>query len=379
MATDAFQKASQGRSLNADEEFWWQSTGYGLGHLLAQAAYTPDQQDRYLQFHRRFILPSLGPRPVVGKKFNSGGLICADGSSLEPSINWKETDKSKRLIRFAMTATSAQAGTPADPFSQVETSGLLKNVQTVAPSLSLKHYTIFAKELLIRSQDQDALLARIGDDIPRVTIWVAFDLKHDDEPTAKVYFIPILKMLETGRHTNDLFYNAAFKCGPAYHEPINAVKSYIDSFKNTSSRVPYTELIALDCVEGPGARIKSYLRTAFTTLAGARNLYTLGGRITGEDVEHGLEALSQLWPILFRIPQGEDIENKIVWPGDFGLGASVELKPGKAQPEVKIHFPPHAIQSYTDRELAGALSDWFRSCGHVEFADSYESDLDTAL
>lgn len=381
--TAVFEKVSQDSSIktNEDQDYWWKYTGSSIASLLESSNYTPEQQEYYLKWYRRSLTASLGPRPIVGKHFHFGGAIVGDGSYVEPSVNWKETDKKKRLVRFTIGATNAQDGTSADRFAEKETRRLLQSMKDegLVPDLSFKQYDLFAKHLFISNPED--FYKRLPEGLLPVSHWIGFDLKAGQAPLPKVYFLPVIKMVETGKHTNQLFYEVAEDSGPEFAPALENVKSFIESFKGenwTPEMYPYTELIAHDCIDTADARIKTYIRTGLNTLAGARRLYTLDGRITGEDIAPGLEALAEVWPLFHLLdPNDPDLENKPVYKG-FGLGASVELKPNKSQPEVKIHFPTKAIQ-LRDGAFCDGMAKYFRKRGDPEFADRWRADLEKAL
>lgn len=381
--TAVFEKVSQDSSIsiNEDQQYWWKHTGSTIASLLESSKYTAEQQEYYLKWYKKSLTASLGPRPIPGKKFLFGGAIVGDGSYVEPSVNWKENDKSKRLVRFTIGATNADDGTSADPFSEKETRRLLQAMKDdgIVPDLSFKQYDLFAKHLFISNPDE--FLARKPEGVLPLSHWIGFDLKAGSPPLPKVYFLPVIKMLETGKHTNQLFYEIAEESGPEFAPALENVKSFIESFKGeqwTPDMYPYTELIAHDCTDTVDSRIKTYIRTGLNTLAGAKKLYTLDGRITNDEIAPGLEALAELWPLFHGLdPNDPDLENKPVYQG-FGLGASVELKPGKSQPEVKIHFPTKALQM-RDGVFCDNMAKFFRKRGHAEFADTFRADLEKAL
>ncbi|GAB1316444.1 hypothetical protein MFIFM68171_06654 [Madurella fahalii] len=120
--------------------------------------------------------------------------------------------------------------------------------------------------------------------------------------------------------------------------PLDLFESYMQSFTDKSI-APKVEMIAIDCVDSPASRIKMYLRTSVTTLAGARDTYTLRDRLDGETVEAGLDAMGQLWRILFRLDALGDIDDVDVLPAGSYCGFAVEMKPGRARPKVKMHIP----------------------------------------
>lgn len=195
----------------------------------------------------------------------------------------------------------------------------------------------------------------------------------------KVYFMPVMKWIKTGISTTDLVFDAARKCNGkhgSFDSPIALLDDYLRSFP--PERMPVVEMVAIDCVDSPGARIKCYLRTGVNTLAKAKFQYTLGGRLFGEAIEEGLKALESLWPILFQLEGENDIEDREVFTAGNYCGCAIEMKSTLAVPETKLHIPVRKIQG-TDGQLCKSLSAWFEQRGHREFAAAYKKDLAATL
>jgi len=361
---------------NEDEDFWWRATAESLGHLLSTCRYTHEDIFAYLRWYHRFIVPALSSCPRPGKKSQFAPCPVFDGSSCEHSINWKELSDN-RTVRFTIEATGHQAGTAADPFNQEETKTLLTKMAQEVPGIDLKHFEIFAEEFFFSSAAAEALAPKIPPGTPLSQAWVAFDLLRG-KIMAKVYFMPILKWIQTGIPTRVLVSRAVQKCSGkygTYDAPMKLLDSYLESFVPGSG--PVVEMVAIDCVDSPDSRIKVYLRTDVNTLAKAKVIYTLGGRLSGEAIDAGLEALTELWPILFRL-EGSDFENTEVFPRGSYCGCAVEMKAGHAQPGTKIHIPVRKI-NVTDAQLCQSLSAWFAKRGHRDFAATYEENLRAAL
>lgn len=361
---------------NEDEEFWWRATASSLYRLLANCEYTKENQLAHLLWYHRFIIPALGPRPRIGVKPRFQPCPVFDGSACELSINWKELDPA-RTVRFTIEATGPEAGTAIDPFNQEETKILLRSMAKEVPDLDLKQFEHFANELFISSEAAETLIPKIPAGTPLSQVWVAFDLLRG-KVLAKVYFMPILKWIQTQTPTKTLVFDAARKCNGkygSYDTSIALLDSYLESFP--SGKGPSIEMVAIDCVDSPNSRIKFYLRTAVNTLGKAKETYALGGRLSGEVIELGLKALSKLWPILFRL-KGDDIENVEVFPKGSYCGYAIEAKSGSDVPDVKIHIPIRK-SSGTDAQIRDSLATWFVYRGQDKFAAAYKKDLAAAL
>jgi DMATS type aromatic prenyltransferase len=368
--------AQELRFPNPDQEFWWQATAPSLGRLLASCQYSTRDQSTHLRWYGRFIVPALGPRPILGVKPKFQPCPVYDGSAVEHSINWRELD-SKRTVRFTIEAVCYGAGTDADPFNQKATRTLLTNIAKETPGLNLERFDIFANRLFFSAEAAKSLIPRIPSGTPLSQVWVAFDLLCG-EFMAKAYFMPVLKMIETNVTTKNLVFDALHECNGQYgsfEAPLSVLDSYLESFPPEEPQV--VEMVAVDCIDSPTARIKIYLRTTVNTLAKAKKAFCLGGRLTGPTIEEGLQALGELWPILFRIAS-DDIEDHKVFSDGSYCGNAIEMRPGHAEPEVKIHIPVRKIKG-TDAQICESLSSWFQRRGHAEFAAAYKEELKTAL
>ncbi|KAK0710368.1 tryptophan dimethylallyltransferase-domain-containing protein [Apiosordaria backusii] len=210
---------------------------------------------------------------------------------------------------------------------------------------------------------------------------------------AKVYFMPFLKWLHTSASsisptiaTKDIVFDIARQCnGPygSYDHPIALLDLYLCSFASGQFQ-PMVEMVAIDCVDSPGARIKCYLRTGVTTLQQAREAMTLGGRIKNGDTDATLELLGELWGVLFRSKVGshEEIETKSVLVEGAYCHLAVEMKAGDpGSVETKLHIPVNKVADggLSDEVICAGLGEWFAKRGHGEFDGGYRKELAEAF
>jgi len=385
-----------------DHAFWWRATGPSLGRLLAVSEYDPQDQARHLAWYRRFIPAALGPRPVAGTPALFQPCPVFDGSACELSTNFQECSTA-HTVRFTIEATGRDAGTPADPFNQNETARLLRAMAATGavPGLALDHFDVFADRFFFPPDRAQALLPRVPARTPLSQVWVAFDLLRGGGVLAKVYFMPTLQWVDRGVPTKDLVFAAARACGEChgrYDEAIAMLDGYLVLGNGDGDAPPVVEMAAVDCLRSADARIKVYLRTNANTLQRVKRLLTLGGRLAGPTIDAGLEALSELWPLLFRLdPPGDadadvDVEsgaasvaawhNRVeraeVFPEGSYCGCAVEMRPGRSEPETKLHMPVRKIPG-TDAQICQSLASWFAKRGHAEFGASYQANLEQVL
>jgi DMATS type aromatic prenyltransferase len=370
-----------------DIAFWWDALAQPLATLFKNQKYSEIQQLFYLRWFRQWIVPALGPAPDDGKP-HYGSWLTHDGSRLEYSLNWKEK-KPDLTIRFTIEPASREAGTPADPLNQVAAKELLVAMSKEVQGIDLTRFNIFQSETKVPDSAAAKIVAKNPPGAPLTGVWVAFDLERGGI-VAKAYFLPHLKAIWTGIPTKVIVFDAIRKCnGPfgSYDAPIAALDSYLSSFAPEDE--PMVALLSNDCIpDSAASRAKVYVHpTVPGTLAAARDMFQMGGRLTGPATKAGLKAISELWCLLFGLDITDPTsEHKAVLPDGRKFLAVYEMRPtqegedSQAEPdiEVKLHIPGWRLDK-TDTQVCGLLEKWFRTHGHHELADRYQADLASTL
>lgn len=371
------------RSDKEDQEFWWDVFGRPLATLLKTSQYGEEEQLYYLRWFHQWIMPSLGPRPVNGEPHYVPSLTY-DGSPVEYSLNWKEK-KVNQTIRFTTEPCSRKAGTAADPLNQLAAKDLLVAMAKDISGIDLTRFNLFLSETHVPDEVADEAVSKLPPGVPRARTWIAYDLERGSM-VVKAYFNPGLKALQEGTPTNKLVFDAIRKCnGPAgsYDKPIEVLNSYLKMFDG--SEAPHIGLLSNDCVvDSPTSRVKVYVVAFVNTLAKARDVFHLGGRLSGTDIAKGLKAVSDFWCHLFGLNNsGPDIDDKEVLAAGSRCFFVFEMRPTaegqkEADIEVKWHMPASWL-GQTDAQICEVLSTWFRNYGHSDLAVRYQRDLMSAL
>ncbi|KAI5918416.1 tryptophan dimethylallyltransferase-domain-containing protein [Camillea tinctor] len=368
----------------SDASFWWDALSQPLATLFQNQKYGEPQQLAYLRWFQKWIMPALGPRPVNGQA-HYGSWLTHDGSRLEYSMNWKEK-KPEQTIRFTIEPASGEAGTPADPLNQLAAKQLLTAMAKEYDGIDLTRFEIFHQETRVPDELASAVVANNPPGAPLTGVWVAFDLEHSGELTAKAYFLPHLKAVGTGIQPKDIAFSAIRKCnGPmgSYDAPLAALGAYLESFP-TPETTPMVALLSNDCVpDSPASRCKVYVHPSVPgTLAAAKDMFHLGGRLTGPATTAGLAAISELWCLLFGLdPADPASEEKAVLPDGRKFLCVYEMRPTQegqedkgVDIEVKLHIPGWRLDK-NDEQVSVLLEQWFRKHGHPELAARYRDDL----
>lgn len=371
------------QSNREDQAFWWGALGQSLATLLKTSQYGDKNQVFYLRWFHQWIMGSLGPRPVDGKA-HYGSSFVYDGSPLEYSLNWKEK-KVDQTIRFTTEPCSRKAGTAADPLNQLAAKDLLTAMAKDLPGIDLTRFNLFLSETHVPDEAADEVLSKLPPRVPRARVLVAFDLEHGGI-VAKAYFNPALKAVCTGTPIKTVVFDAIRKCnGPAqsYDGSIKVLDGYLDTFD--ADEAPHIFMLSNDCVvDSPASRIKVYVMAPINTLAKAKDVFHLGGRLSGPAIAAGLKAVGDFWCHLFGLSSSDpDIDDKEVLAAGTTCVFVFEMRPTtegqkESNIEVKMHVPASWLGE-TDAQVCEVLSAWFQNHGHPDLAARYQPDLGSAL
>lgn len=378
----AFDRLSQEiRSRHDDELFWWGLLGHSFATLLRTNQYSDKEQLYYLHWFQRWILGSLGPRPVDGKA-HYNATFTHDGSPLEYSVNWREK-KIGRTVRFATEPCSRDSGSASDPFNQRASQALLTAMSKDVPGIDLTRFNTLLAEIRIPDDEVEQALAKLGDF--RSCVLVAYDLE-EGTVLPKCYFNPEPKAILTNTSTEAVAFNAIRKCnGPhgSYDASIKVLNGYWNTLAGPDR--PHVFLLANDCViDSPSSRLKVYVFAPINTLTKALGHFDLDGALSGEVTAAGLKALRSFWCHIFGLDsESLDIENEEALPEGSRVAFVYELRPTtndqqKVDVVVKMQIPC-SLFGQTDTEIGEKLSTWFHKHGHGDFASRYQIDLASAL
>lgn len=379
-----FDQVSQETQSNKEDQiFWWGALGQSLATLLKTSQYGDQEQLYYLRWFHQWITSSLGPRPVDGKA-HYGSSFVYDGSPVEYSLNWKEK-KVEQTIRFTTEPCSRKAGTAADPLNQLAAKDLLTAMAKHLLEIDLTRFNIFLSETHVPDEAADEVLSKLPPGVPRARVLVAFDLERGDI-VAKAYYNPALKAISTGMPTKTVVFDAIRKCnGPAgsYDASVDVLDGYLETFD--AGEGPHVFTLSNDCVvDSPASRIKVYVIAPVNTLAKAKDVFHLGGRLSEPAIGGGLKAVGEFWSHLFGLSSSDpDIDDKEVLAAESKCVFVFEMRPTtKGQKgsniEVKMHMPASWLGK-TDAQVCEVLSTWFQNHGHPDLAGRYQPDLVSAL
>ncbi|KAI1497646.1 aromatic prenyltransferase [Biscogniauxia marginata] len=374
------------REIHPDSEdraFWWGALSEPLASLLQANQYDNEVQLHYLRWFYQWILPALGPRPVGGKPYY-GSWITHDLSPLEYSLNWKERSPSQ-TIRFTIEAVTKQAGTATDPINQLGAKEFLNTISKDVPGLDLTRFNHFLNATNVPDNCMDDAIAKHPSYFPRSRVWIAFDLERSGSLMAKSYFLPHWRAIQSGIPAKTIIFDVIRACnktdGSSYDGSLAAIESYLSTYARQDDE-PQVGLLSNDCVtDAAGSRLKVYFRSSVDTLAKAKDMYHLGGRLRGANIAAGLKGISDFWYHLFGLDSSDTTADDKVCVGEHKCIFVYEMRSTQSSEpdiDVKFHIPMWQLGK-TDGQISELLASWFESHGHPDLAARYKSDLDTAF
>ncbi|KAF2673862.1 aromatic prenyltransferase [Microthyrium microscopicum] len=360
---------------NADEEFWWKCTAPVLGKFLVKAEYTTEQQFTYLSWYHRFILPSLGERPEQGKPRKWRAQVTPGASPFQPSWNLQGN---KSTVRFTVEPIGRNVGSREDVFNQLAAIDLMRKLKTTMPDIQDDWFYHCVKQLYVpKDVINMMLLAQGPPQGPKPpTCFVAFDLLKD-KIESKAYFFPHMQARLLAVNQGDLVIQTVRGLngdGIDMNPSLDAFEEYLNSGGPlTHGQI---EMLAIDNVDKKRARAKIYVNSFNNTFNKIKDIYTMGGRIKDAAILKSLDALADVWKLLFNLPETgfEDMELPNIMHPRSGFVTGFEFKTGEALPTTKIYFPMWHYAK-TDQQLTDALSAFFSKQGWNDRAKSYSNDV----
>ncbi|KAH8688639.1 aromatic prenyltransferase [Talaromyces proteolyticus] len=274
-----------------------------------------------MAFHTQTLIPLMGPYPQIFK-----GTITRSGLPLEFSTNYTQHSSGDPVWRIGFEPVGAHSGTERDLYNQVAMSELFTRLK----ELGLAGYNTTLFEHFIARHTCKAM----GTDFGRL-------FNESIEPLRD--------------SMGDL---SAF----------NVIDEYMEQTDGYSNFA----FLSWDCVAPANS-------TNIVTWSKMEEIWTLGGRLSGETTMRGLGYLKRLWQLTQirdgcraftgRFDNGTDsTPTPLVW--------NYEMRPGSPEPLSKVYFPIHGGSDLT---IVRGLATFFEEIGLVEQGRSYEQNPERDL
>ncbi|KAF3068359.1 7-dimethylallyltryptophan synthase [Daldinia childiae] len=334
-----------------DEQFWSKHARSTLGPLLSLAgSYTASDQASHLRFFDEHVASCLGSQYVEPNVdyWTSPNL---SGTRFEISHNL--TTRGKAKVRFGFDLLRDETG--PDPFGENNAREMLHRLcSAVGGDPMLMNHLM--ETFFLSPSETEALRDKFR---PRMHIppaCVAFDLEGHRQ-ILKAYF-PVLKKATLGKSPMDTTLNALRDLEPLGYDishNLDLIEEYLASCQVKVKPV----MIGIDCLDpktNQDSRLKIYAKFEACTFAVARDVITLGGRLSGEPTLKKVNLLRSIWHLLLNEPDGisddkiDTLSKQDRSPGTSfsGLLFSIDLVPGMKMPDVKVYVPVFQYAERTD-------------------------------
>ncbi|KAI9731402.1 MAG: hypothetical protein M1834_005308 [Cirrosporium novae-zelandiae] len=362
------------------QEYWWAAMAPSLGKLMKWANYPVHQQYRILAFVHQYVLPSCGPQPNQNGEFFWKTSVSFDCTPIQLSLNFYNN---KATVRTANIPISELSGTSQDPLNQKAPIDTLYHQKKVFPSQDLRWFKHFTSALFIPNDDDaSSVKARADNELfamQAVQCMLSYDFLGDDTQV-KVAMCPLWKHMETGKSNKQLMWEAIQGLGgevSSYLQSLSVLEEYTDSDRARIAAISPV-FFAFDTSlssKYKSSRIKIYYftpRTAFNTMV---DIFTLGGRLMGLDMDRAVDALRILWHDVVKVPEGhsDDDDLPLNPTPSAGVIFNFEIWPGAKLPVPKMYLPAH-YYGRDDLEIADGMDKFFQSQRWIEPLHSYKKN-----
>lgn len=364
---------------NEDEKAWWDSTGPVFVKMMADANYDIHHQYKYLTLHQNYVVPFLGPFPREERKDRWMSNITPYGLPFELSLNC-----SHNIIRYSFEPVTARAGTTEDPFNKTAMDPCLEQLLELDSGIDTTWFNHFRKELVVTEEQAVSLVAqdKVRPGPGKGQHHFAIDLQ-DGKFMFKAYFYPPMKSMATGVPVEKLLFDSIRKgdIKGSLADSIATLKGYLESTRRSGddpSPGVTSLFVSCDMIDPSEARLKYYVLDQHVSWQRVEDLWTLGGRRSGDPSNAaGLAILKELWDLL-QVPEGF---RDMSW-GYCVLGeppkhllptfANFTLQPNHPNPEPQVYLVTFGMN---DMHVADALTVFFERVGWTELAKNYKKNL----
>ncbi|OHE91112.1 aromatic prenyltransferase [Colletotrichum orchidophilum] len=363
-------------------------------------SYPAHIQDSHLTFVREAVVPRLKQPPTTSDRLHY--ILTHNQSPYEASVAFASHKMAK--VRFTVQPLVDPSPAGDDPLGQ---KGLREKLEGLASTCGADRVWMdaFVDSVFLTAEEEAGLVEReinggseatATDALPRQICYAGFDLEPDEAENGeaaigmKVYLFPQLQALATGRKLVDITESVVTRLAEGDKEMLagwELLRSFLVSHGEDNINIYF---LAIDCLAPyMEPRFKVYVHTHANSLASARHVFTMGGRLPPSSADF----LPQVWPLLMDmedVPQDDmDLLEKPLNEPDSkycGLCFAFELSPGKSVPQVKIYVP---IWQYS-RDEAGLVERYERLLrtqgmiiGDSDFGaavqDAFENERETGL
>jgi DMATS type aromatic prenyltransferase len=360
-----------GWESNLDSESWWNIISPPMISLMQSAGYSRENQAKHAQFVKKQLVQSLGSRPgcCSGLRFDS---FCNDDFS-PVELSWN-IHAGQSTVRIGLEPIGRLAGTSVDPFNALEMAKLMSRLLASGKLVDGTLWRHFSEDLAVDPNEASFVVAGMKPNEHMTVNTISFDL--NGEPIPKVYFYPIAKALSLGVHAGELVSDSIERLEINVTPALDVIREFVHDSKTEYGNVLRMECLSFDAIDPYQSHLKAYLRTPQTSLRRVQEIYTLGGRLSGPEIDACIVNLRAFWSHVLGV-NDHDEELILSTHRTAGIIFNFELRHIDPLPRPKVYIPTRHYGG-TDLAIAQGLSCFFHGLGWHQLADSYVNDVQRA-
>lgn len=358
-----------GGDCQSDEPWWWIILSNALIALMDRAAYSKEQQKGYAAFVSNRLVPFLGPRPKALSTPHFDNFCNDDFSPVELSWDF-HIDVS--TVHVGFEPIGQVAGTSQNPFNAIQTESVIHHLLAYDERVKSDLWRHFSKDFTDSTEKAHSVVACMAPNEHMSSNTVSLDLVGD--PLPKVYFYPIVAAISEHEFAGEMVAASLKRLLVDISPALGIIEAYVAEAKVCyGNQFVRLECLSCNAIEPANSRSKLYIRTAHTSLAKTNEIFTLSGRLLGDEVTACLHNLSSFWSLVFQT-HADDAE---LPPSDHRTAGTIfnfELRHGESVPRPKVYMP---VRHYggTDLEVAQGISRFLHKIVWSDLASSYVEDV----
>jgi DMATS type aromatic prenyltransferase len=332
-----------------DHQLWWNKLAPVIGSSLSRTGYDIDAQYQSLLLVHSAIIPALGPF-LNHESSNMTWTDCMANSMgpLDVSVNYQ--NDSKCAFRITIEPVGPYAGTDSDPVNEIAAKQLLQTLSHIQQGLDFSWFDHF-DPMLIKNREARQHWHAISHIPCKSQTVVGIDL-HEGHFTVKPYLSPLLNAAATGGDfLQTMFNKLRTLSSPKLN--LSVVEEYLSLRKD--SVLAEKTYLSFDCKSPRESRIKIYTAMDMTSLEEVHELWTLGGRLSGPDIDNGFDMVSKMWNMIYPKPlAGGQLRESLT------VNFNWELSPKDGSVAPKAYF---LVDRDLDEHVSSALVSLFKEFG----------------
>ncbi|KAF2830744.1 aromatic prenyltransferase [Ophiobolus disseminans] len=337
--------------------WWWENSAGILEILMKEANYDIERQCHVLDFHRRYVVPRLGPVPSSTAALKWRSLMTDDYGPMEFSWDWP-TAQGNPKVRYSMEAIGRFAGSAIDPVNQTSTVELRHELANYDPRTDWTLFdtlqdSFYDKRRGFQSKNESDKASS------PTSVMMAFEL--GPEIANKAYFFPL--NAEQRGITRLEFLKETMAQLRTDEILLSGFDRLLDFLRTPQGLICDIICLAIDCVRPEKSRYKIYVRSSETSFERVWDMMTMGGRLEG--LKSTARAnLKDLWRLTLGLD--EHFDENAALPSKTHDTAGVlyyyDIKAGHEAPRPKVYVPVRHYAA-SDQNIVNGLGKYLGSRG----------------